>query len=94
VIAVVCVDELVNGRLICVGRPIRSYAYVVQYSGDGHADSVTLENVPALLATLKAAGVTVDTDGGEALSVGGWLRAFIRDPNGLLIELVEDRDRR
>jgi len=56
--------------------------------------SFLVENVPALLATLKAAGVTVDTDGGEALSVGGWLRAFIRDPNGLLIELVEDRDRR
>ena len=53
------------------------------------AVSFLVENVPALLARLKAAGVTVDTDGGEAVDVDGRLRAFIRDPNGLLIELVE-----
>ena len=53
------------------------------------AVSFLVKNVPALLARLKAAGVTVDTDGGEALNVDGRLRAFIRDPNGLLIELVE-----
>jgi len=51
--------------------------------------SFLVENVPALLAKLKAAGVTVDTDSGEAVNVGGRLRAFIRDPNGLRIELVE-----
>jgi catechol 2,3-dioxygenase-like lactoylglutathione lyase family enzyme len=53
------------------------------------AVSFLVENVPALLAALKAAGVTVDTDGGEAVSIDGRLRAFIRDPNGLLVELVE-----
>jgi catechol 2,3-dioxygenase-like lactoylglutathione lyase family enzyme len=54
------------------------------------AVSFLAENVPALLARLKAAGVTVETDGGEAVNVEGRLRAFIRDPNGLLIEFVED----
>ena len=53
------------------------------------AVSFLVENVQALLATLRAAGVTVDTESGEAVNVGGTLRAFIRDPNGLLIELVE-----
>ena len=53
------------------------------------AVSFLAENVPALLATLKAAGVTVVTDGGEPVNVNGRLSAFIRDPNGLLIELVE-----
>jgi catechol 2,3-dioxygenase-like lactoylglutathione lyase family enzyme len=53
------------------------------------AVSFLVENVPALLARLKAAGVTVDTEGGEAVHVDGRRRAFIRDPNGLLIELVE-----
>ena len=53
------------------------------------AVSFLVENVPALLARLKAAGVTVDSEGGEAVNVDGRLRAFIRDPNGLLIELVE-----
>ena len=53
------------------------------------AVSFLVENVQGLLATLRAAGVTVDTEGGEAVNVGGTLRAFIRDPNGLLIELVE-----
>ena len=56
------------------------------------AVSFLAENVPALLVRLKAAGVTVDTDGGEAVNVDGRLRAFIRDPNGLLIELVEAGD--
>lgn len=53
--------------------------------------SFLVENLPALLARLKAAGVTMETGGGEAVKVDGRLRAFIRDPNGLLIEFVESQ---
>jgi catechol 2,3-dioxygenase-like lactoylglutathione lyase family enzyme len=54
------------------------------------AVSFLVENVAALLGRLKGAGVTLDTAGGVPVNVGGDLCAFIRDPNGLLIELVED----
>jgi catechol 2,3-dioxygenase-like lactoylglutathione lyase family enzyme len=53
------------------------------------AVSFFVENVPALVATLAEAGVTVDTDGGKPVNVDGRLRAFVRDPNGLLVEFVE-----
>jgi catechol 2,3-dioxygenase-like lactoylglutathione lyase family enzyme len=53
------------------------------------AVSFLAEKLPALLARLKAGGVAVDTDGGEPVNAGSGLRAFVRDPNGLLIELLE-----
>ena len=55
------------------------------------AVSFIAENIPALLAGLQAAGVTMDTDGGVPVRVDGALHAFIRDPNGLRIEIAEGR---
>ena len=53
------------------------------------AVSFYVDNVSALLKTLKAGGVRVETKSDEAVMVGGSRRAFVRDPSGILIELVE-----
>src|SRR5262249_35355665 len=50
------------------------------------AVSFWVDDVKALLARLKAAGVSPEI--GPA-RINGRTRAFVRDPNGLLIELVE-----
>jgi hypothetical protein len=45
---------------------------------------------PTLLARMKAAGITVETPGGEPVSLGdGHRGALVRSPDGLLVELVE-----
>lgn len=49
-----------------------------------------VENLPALLARLKAAGVTVETPGGAPVVLGGGRRGVVvRSPDGMLIELDE-----
>jgi catechol 2,3-dioxygenase-like lactoylglutathione lyase family enzyme len=51
------------------------------------AVSFVVDDVTTLLARLKAAGVIVE-DGGP-VRIDGRAHAFIRDPNGLLVEVVE-----
>ena len=52
--------------------------------------SLRVENLPALLARMKAAGVKVETAGEEAVTIGGSSRGvLVRSPDGLLVELVE-----
>ena len=51
------------------------------------AVSFVVDDVTALLARLKAANVVVE-DGGP-VRIDGRAHAFVRDPNGLLVELVE-----
>jgi len=52
--------------------------------------SIRVENLPALLTRLKAAGVIVETAGGAPIDLGaGAHGAVVRSPDGLLIELVE-----
>jgi catechol 2,3-dioxygenase-like lactoylglutathione lyase family enzyme len=53
------------------------------------AVSFWTDDVPSLLERLKAAGVAVEAEGARPVMVDGRVRAFFRDPNGLLIELVE-----
>jgi catechol 2,3-dioxygenase-like lactoylglutathione lyase family enzyme len=54
------------------------------------AVSLEVENLPALLARMKAAGIVVETPGGESVDVGGGRRAaLVRSPDGLLVELLE-----
>ena len=53
------------------------------------AVSFFVDNVAALLKTLKASGTRVETKGEEPVMVGGSRRAFVRDPSGILIELAE-----
>ena len=48
--------------------------------------SFRVENVSLLLSRLKTAGVAVET---PLAKVDGRMRAFVRDPNGLLLELIE-----
>jgi catechol 2,3-dioxygenase-like lactoylglutathione lyase family enzyme len=48
--------------------------------------SFWVDNVAALVARLKAAGVTVAID---PVQIAGTTRAFVRDLNGLLLEFVE-----
>lgn len=58
---------------------------------DPGASAITLqvENLPALLARMKAAGVVVETPGGQPVSVGSSKAVVVRSPDGLLVELVE-----
>lgn len=51
--------------------------------------SLIVENLPAMLTSLKAAGVRVETDGGQPVTIGHTSRVIVRDPSGILIELVE-----
>ncbi len=53
------------------------------------AISLQVDNLPALLARMAAAGVTVETPGAMAVTMGGSRRALVRSPDGLLVELVE-----
>lgn len=54
------------------------------------AISLQVEDLPALLRRMKAAGTLVETPGGEAVSLGdGHRAALVRSPDGLLVELVE-----
>jgi hypothetical protein len=58
---------------------------------DPGASAITLEveNLPALLARMTAAGITVETPGGEAVMLEGRRAALVRSPDGLLVELIE-----
>jgi catechol 2,3-dioxygenase-like lactoylglutathione lyase family enzyme len=58
---------------------------------DPGASAITLEveGLPALLARMKAAGITVETPGGEAVTIDGRRVALVRSPDGLLVELAE-----
>jgi catechol 2,3-dioxygenase-like lactoylglutathione lyase family enzyme len=53
------------------------------------AISLYVDDVRAMLGTLRAAGTVVETAGGQAVSVDGHLRVLVRDPSGLLIEMVQ-----
>ena len=54
------------------------------------AISLQVENLPALLQRMKAAGVTIESPGGQPASLGEGRRgALVRSPDGLLVELVE-----
>jgi catechol 2,3-dioxygenase-like lactoylglutathione lyase family enzyme len=54
------------------------------------AVSLQVENLPALLARMKAAGVVVETPKGEPVALDGGRRGvLVRSPDGLLIELME-----
>ncbi len=52
--------------------------------------SLEVENLPSLLARMKAAGVVVETPGGEAVALEpGHRGALVRSPDGMLVELIE-----
>jgi catechol 2,3-dioxygenase-like lactoylglutathione lyase family enzyme len=51
--------------------------------------SFLVDNLPALLTKLKAAGTRVETSGEQSVTVNGSRRVWIRDPSGILIELAE-----
>jgi catechol 2,3-dioxygenase-like lactoylglutathione lyase family enzyme len=54
------------------------------------AISLEVENLPALLARLARAGITVETPGAAPIDLGGGHRgALVRSPDGLLVELLE-----
>jgi catechol 2,3-dioxygenase-like lactoylglutathione lyase family enzyme len=59
------------------------------YDPGASAISLEIENLPALLTRLKAAGVTIETPGAEAVPLGGRRGVLVRSPDGLLVELVE-----
>ena len=53
-----------------------------------------VRDVTALTAKLKAAGVSIVTTGGEPVEFGPGLKiAIVRDPNNMLLELVESAPR-
>jgi len=52
--------------------------------------SLLVENLPALLVRVKAAGTKVETVGGDVVPLGPARRGvLVRSPDGLLVELVE-----
>jgi catechol 2,3-dioxygenase-like lactoylglutathione lyase family enzyme len=51
--------------------------------------SFWVDDVRSLLQNLKASGIRVETAGGEPVTIGDTTRVAIRDPSGILIELVE-----
>jgi catechol 2,3-dioxygenase-like lactoylglutathione lyase family enzyme len=51
--------------------------------------SFLADDVRALLQKMKASGARVETAGGEPVDVGGTTRVVVRDPSGILVELVE-----
>jgi hypothetical protein len=54
------------------------------------AISLFAEDLPALVKSLKGKGTPVETAGGEPVSLDHKTRGvFMRDPSGILIELVE-----
>ena len=52
------------------------------------AVSVMVKDVKAALEAVKAGGGSVVTAGGEPVKLGNAIGIFVRDPNGLLIELI------
>ncbi len=52
------------------------------------AVGVEVRDIDAAVATIKAAGGTVITPGGSVPLPGGGKLGFVRDPNGVLIELA------
>jgi catechol 2,3-dioxygenase-like lactoylglutathione lyase family enzyme len=55
------------------------------------AISLAVENLPALLTRMKAAGIAVETPGGLPAALDGGRRgALVRSPDGLLVELIEE----
>jgi len=50
--------------------------------------SVMVKDVKAALEAVKAGGGSVVTAGGEPVKLGNAIGIFVRDPNGLLIELI------
>jgi catechol 2,3-dioxygenase-like lactoylglutathione lyase family enzyme len=67
----------------------------VKHAPDVHdpgasAISLQVENLPALLGRMQAAGVTIETTGATPVALGdGHRGALVRSPDGLLVELVE-----
>jgi catechol 2,3-dioxygenase-like lactoylglutathione lyase family enzyme len=56
----------------------------------GRRRSHSKSTLPALLARMKAAGIVVETPGGEPADIGGGRKAaLVRSPDGLLVELLE-----
>jgi catechol 2,3-dioxygenase-like lactoylglutathione lyase family enzyme len=56
------------------------------------AISIVVENLPALLKTMKTAGVKVETNGGNPIRLDkDTMGALVRSPDGLLIELLEKK---
>ena len=54
------------------------------------AISLLVEGLPALLAEMRAAGITIETPGGAPVALGpGRTGALVRSPDGLLVELIE-----
>ncbi len=52
------------------------------------AVSVMVKDVNAALEAVKAGGGSVVTAGGQPVKLGPAIGIFVRDPNGLLIELI------
>ena len=52
------------------------------------AVSVMVKDVNAALEAVKAGGGSVVTAGGRPVKLGPAIGIFVRDPNGLLIELI------
>ena len=53
--------------------------------------SMLVENLPALLTRVKAAGIRIETPGGDVVALGPSRRGvLVRSPDGLLVELVEE----
>ena len=50
--------------------------------------SFYVDDVMAMLKALKAAGVRTESQSGEPVTIGGVQRVVVRDPSGILIELV------
>jgi catechol 2,3-dioxygenase-like lactoylglutathione lyase family enzyme len=54
--------------------------------------SIMVENLPALLKTMKTAGVKVETPGGEPIRLDSTTTGvLVRSPDGLLIEFLEKK---
>ncbi len=51
--------------------------------------SFYVDDVRAVLHRLKASAIRVETSGGEPVTIGDTTRVIVRDPSGILIELVE-----
>jgi catechol 2,3-dioxygenase-like lactoylglutathione lyase family enzyme len=52
------------------------------------AVSVHVKDVNAAIEAVKAGGGSVLTTGGQAVKLGNGIGVFVRDPNGLVIELI------
>lgn len=52
------------------------------------AVSIHVKDVEAAMKAVTAAGGSIVTRGGEPVKLGPGMGVFVRDPNGLLIELI------